>query len=33
MPGVNKYKDGVIAGLYKGLQGLVPGPQDHLRVR
>ena len=23
MPGVNSYKDGVIAGLYKGLQGLV----------
>jgi dihydrolipoamide dehydrogenase len=23
MPGVNKYKDGVVAGLYKGLQGLI----------
>jgi len=23
MPGVNRYKDGVVAGLYKGLQGLV----------
>src|SRR6185312_199328 len=23
MPGVNKYKDGVVSGLYKGLQGIV----------
>ena len=23
MPGVNKYKDGVVAGLYKGLQGVI----------
>ena len=31
MAGVNKYKDGVVSRLYKGLQGLVKQPQDHLR--
>ena len=31
MAGVNAYKDGVVAGLYKGLQGLVKAAQDHLR--
>ena len=27
MPGVNKYKDGVVGGLYKGLQGLIKSRQ------
>ena len=31
MTGVNRYKDGVIGRLYKGLQGLVKSPQDRLR--
>ena len=31
MPAVNEYKDGVVARLYKGLQGLVKSRQDHLR--
>ena len=29
MAGVHKYKDGVVSGLYKGLQGLVAAPQGH----
>ena len=31
MAGVNAYKDGVVARLYKGLQGLVSSREDHLR--
>ena len=33
MAGVNSYKDGVVAKLYKGLQGLVKSRQDQLRRR
>ena len=33
MAGVNAYKDGVVARLYKGLQGLVKAAKDHLSSR